>query len=110
MRSGRWRAGDERDIDGLRFRVTQGVKSPDDLRLDVKADGSWRAVHMRLGAFLADFFFENEDVLYPPPAKGGRKYLTYLRDATRYGWTKADAVLRIERRQRSLFDPEEDSE
>lgn len=104
----RWREGQEFDFDGLRFRVCRGKKAPADLRLDVMTGGTWRAVHMRLGAMLADFFYENEDVLYPPPAKGGRKYLDYCRDAAKHGWEKAEAVLRIERRQKSLFDEEDE--
>lgn len=93
----RWRDGLQVELDGLRFRVVAGRKSPDDLRLECWVDGSWRPVRMALGAFLADFFYENEEVLFPYPKKGGRKYLDYLRDAAKYGWEKADAVLRVER-------------
>jgi hypothetical protein len=95
------------EIDGVFYRVLHGRKGPGDLRLEHRVDGAWKPVRMRTGAMLADFFFENEEVLYPD-AKGGKKYLEYVRDATKYGWDKADAVLRVERAQRkvqrSLFD------
>lgn len=97
----RWEAGMKFELDGIHYRVVRGVKGPDDLRLDHLIDGTWRPIHMRQGALLADFFFENEDVLYPPPQyKGGKKYLEYVRDAARCGWEKTEAVLRLERRQK----------
>ena len=105
----RWRDGDTGTLDGVRYRVVRGAKGPDDLRLDWLIGGKWRAVHMRVAAMLADFFYENEDALYPPPRyKGGRKVLTYLRHAGLHGWEKAEAGLRVERNtthlQATLFD------
>lgn len=99
-----WEPGQTLTIDGLTFHVTQGHKHPDDLRLEVEGtDGVRRAVHMRLGAMLADFFYANETRLYPPPALGGRKYLQYVSHAARFGWDRADLGLRMERAQRRLF-------
>jgi hypothetical protein len=113
----RWQPG-EFDFDGVRFRIVRGKKvtklgeSGKDLRLDIKTPAGWRPVHMRLGAFLADFFGENEEILYPPftpegyktPWQGGRKYLNYLRAAWQYGWEKAEGELQRERSQKDLFE------
>lgn len=89
----------EFELAGQRFRVQRGVKSPDDLRLDWYTPTGWRAVPMSPGAMMADFFFENEDVLYPPDMgnQGGSKYIALLRHAARHGWQKANAGLLAER-------------
>lgn len=109
----RWYAGQSFSIDDMHFRVVAGKKGPDDLRLDQLVDGKWVAVRMAVGGMMADFFFENEEVLYPPPAKGGKKYLDYVRDAARFGWERAEAALRVERAvknmQPSLFDAMKDA-
>ena len=97
MTGRRWRDGWSRRIDGISFRIVRGRKGPNDLRLDWYVDGQWRPIHMRIAALLTDFFYENEDVLYPPPAKGGQKILDYLRWAAKNGWEKAEAGLRAER-------------
>lgn len=118
----RWAPG-EHEVNGLRFRIVRGEKLTKlgekglDLRLDVFTGQGWQPVHMYLGGFLADFFTENEDVLYPrytpeglrTPWRGGEKYLAYLRDAWKYGWHKAEAELQRERAQKSLFEKEEAS-
>lgn len=113
--SRRWFEGWSGEIGGVRFRIVQGVKSPEDLRLDWLVEGSWIAVPMKVGGFLADFFCENEDILYPPPAKGGRKYIEYLRWSARHGVDKAQAGLEAEQYLRNkdrqerppLFDPDD---
>ena len=46
---------------------------------------------------LADFFFENEDALSPPPYAGGQYYLNHCRTATQVGWERAAETLRNER-------------
>lgn len=99
----------------MQFRIVRGAKSPDDLRLDWYIDGHWIAVPMMVGGFLADFFGENEDVLYPPPAKGGAKYIEYLRWSWKHGVDRAQAGLEAERYLRDrdretrprLFDEDE---
>ena len=84
----RWRDGWQATIDGIPMRVVQGYKSPDDLRMEWHVDGRWIPVRMNVGAVLADFFYENEDHLYPSGA-GGRKYLGFLHEAARHGWRQA---------------------
>lgn len=99
----RFAAGQRYVISGLTFRVVPGAKAPNDLRLDVAyAGGIYRPVRMSLGAFLADYFYENEAELYPPPALGGDKYLAYLARAARDGWREADEVLRREQTRRRV--------
>jgi len=111
----RFHAGDAYEVDGLRFRVRPGSKqaaSGVDLVLEMQsASGSWVPVRMVLGFFLADFFYENEEVLYPQAhgKLGGKKYLNACRDAAvRRGWQRQWEFLELERRyrQRDLFDGE----
>lgn len=103
----RWTADRTVNINGLRFRAVTGYKHPKDLRLEVLQEVGWRPVPMLVGAMLADFFGENEDVLYPPPAAGGRKYMGYLWDAYQTGWQSADARLRQERAAKEARDMEQ---
>ncbi len=117
----RWSVREPFDFDGLKFRIVPGVKPTGlgergkDLRLEVYVGDAWRPVHMRLGAFLADFFYDNEEVLYPlftpddikTHWMGGKKYLVYVSSAARHGWEMAEAQLQAERAQRNLFSPEE---
>jgi len=95
----RWGAGDWLEIDGVRFRVCVGRKAPDDLRLEWLTENGWRPVSMMAGALLADFFWENEEHLYPQANGylGGNKYLKYLRHAAIHGYGRAEAGLRAER-------------
>ena len=85
---------------GILLRVVPGKKSAEDLRLEWQIPGGeWRAVTMATGAIMADFWYENEDVLYPRAAgfKGGEKYAQYLGVAMREGWGVADATLQSEK-------------
>ena len=100
----RWKPGPVR-VGAFQFQVVKGRKHPDDLRLDMWAGnlagpGVWVSVPMCLGAVLADFFYENEGIIYPPPMLGGRKYLDYVNVAATQGWQVADAGLRAERQAR----------
>lgn len=82
---------------GLPFRVVVGRKAPADLRIEWLTPSGWRAVTMGAGALLAAFFCENEDVLYPPPAAGGRYYMRFLEQAVSEGWEAATKRLAEER-------------
>ena len=87
-------------VDGIRFRIVQGKKADNDLRLEWQIPGGeWRAVSMAAGAIMADFWYENENVLYPPERGllGGEKYSQYLGTAMHDGWEVADAVLQTEK-------------
>lgn len=101
----RWTARRRFNVDGVWFRVVPGKKSPDDLKLEMlvpkrNVDGSvgtkWLAVHMSLGALLADFFYENEDILFPPEDgyKGGEYHSKHLRQAEEEGYEAATKTLR----------------
>lgn len=101
----RWHAGWQMEIDGVRFRVRRGKKTPrgpgEDLVLEWFVGGRWQPIKLRIAALITDFCFENEDVLYPPSQfKGGMDCVEYLKTAVVYGWDKADALLNVERHQK----------
>lgn len=108
MTDRRWQNGDFGELHGLRWRVRTGAKHPEDLVLEINVEGYWLAVSMTLGFLLADFFFQNEDVLYPPSQgyRGGYKYLNDCKVAALHGWDKAAAGLRAEKAMKAdrLFD------
>jgi hypothetical protein len=93
----RWQPHWRKTVAGLPLRVVPGYKAPDDLRLEWLTPDGWRPVTMAAGAILADFWYENEEVLYPPPAAGGHYYLSYVNQAAHEGWEVADARLLAER-------------
>lgn len=70
----RWKPT-EFELDGLRWRVVKGRKSPDDLRLEHMTPKGWRPTAMALLFMLTDFWYENEDLLYPKPRYQGAEYL-----------------------------------
>jgi len=99
----RFHAGQTGEVDGIPFRILRGKKKPDDLVLELYAGGQWRRIRMDLGFLLAAFFFENEEVLYPPSGRrqiGGDYYMRECWDAIYYGWESAAQKLRQERAQR----------
>lgn len=70
----------EFELDGLRWRVVKGKKTSlvpgeDDLRLEHMTPQGWRPTAMALVFMLTDFWYENEDVLYPKPRFQGADYL-----------------------------------
>jgi hypothetical protein len=65
----------EFELDGLKWRVVKGRKSPDDLRLEHMTPRGWRPTAMALLFMLTDFWYENEDLLYPKPRYQGAEYL-----------------------------------
>lgn len=92
----RWQAGDNFWCDGIRYRVVEGRKKPGDLRLERRIDGEWQPVRMESGFMLADFFFENEHVVFPRADgyRGGYEYLKELHNAARHGWEATQRKLR----------------
>jgi hypothetical protein len=96
-----WNEDWRKIIAGVPFRVRHGRKSPTDLVLEwLTPEMEWRAVPMLAGGVIADFWAENEDDLYPPPAQGGTKYMRYIRQAIEEGWVVADAQLEAEKRRK----------
>lgn len=109
IRRRRWEAGQTGMVGGIPWRVVQGYKRPDDLRLEFFFSGrGWVAVKMEVGFLLADFFFENEEVLYPrendhgyPTGRdGGLYYLRAATHAAHYGWEAARDKLGDEKRRK----------
>ena len=64
----------------------------------------WVSIQMGAGALLADFFYENEEVLYPSRLgkMGGKKYLQFLMHAVEHGYEAAYEVLELEKRTKRL--------
>ncbi len=81
--------------EALSFRVERGRKGPADLRLEVWNGREFVAVSMHTVFRLADFLFENEDVLYPPEHgyRGGAMFLQYVRMAAFNGYAVAEQRL-----------------
>ena len=86
---------------GIYWRIVEGRKKPGDLRLDMRAP-SWTAVPMALGFLEADFYFQNENHLYPPEDgfQGGERYMNFLRGSVYLGWQAAVAQLELEKELR----------
>lgn len=90
---------------GIEYRVVQGRKAPGDMRLDIRVKGSaWVPVPMNLGALLADFHFQVEDILYPRGCglQGGEKYMRFLRTAVNEGHEAASGSLYREKHRPRL--------
>lgn len=103
--SRRFMAGQRFQIGAIHLRVEPGYKKPrgpgEDLRLELLTESGWIPIRFALAALIADFAFENEDVLYPPPRYlGGDKFAAYIVRAMTDGWEVAEAVLQREKRQR----------
>lgn len=104
MSNRRWYAGLQFEHKGFEFRCVQGNKCDEDLVLQMRVDGSgWRHVPDAIAFILADFKYENEEILYPRSEgyKGGDKHLAECRRAARHGWGQAQAWL--EHEQGAIF-------
>ena len=95
----RWVMGDAGRFDcGLQWRVVRGKKRAGDLRMEWNVAGRWVPVGMDASFVLADFHYEIEDVLYPPPQHlGGEKFHRALRASIEHGWRRAASELDAER-------------
>ncbi|MCR4341993.1 MAG: hypothetical protein NUW01_19115 [Gemmatimonadaceae bacterium] len=90
-------AGQHGDIGGVEWRVVTGRKAPGDLRLDVRAV-RFIPVKMDLGFLFADFYAQNERVLYPHRGdEAGDRYVNFIRGAMYLGWQDAAEQLAFER-------------
>jgi hypothetical protein len=96
----RFQNGDTFTIGNVEYRITCGAKGPDDLRLDWRFATTWQPVVLDHVALILDCIGENEDLLYPPPAKGSAYVHEFVMRARREGWRKAVARLQIERANR----------
>jgi hypothetical protein len=100
-----FKAGVHGRIGEIEWRVVRGKKESrvpgaEDLRLDIRAL-EFFPVSMGLGFLLAEFFCENEEVLYPRAAgySGGGRYLHFVAGAVRQGWETAAEQLKLEREE-----------
>jgi hypothetical protein len=99
----RFTVGHHGEFAGIDWRVVRGRKAPDDLRLEFRAM-EFQPVSMSLGFLMADFFCENEDVLFPPEQgfEGGGRYARFCRGAVLHGWPAAVAQLEDEKKRAAL--------
>lgn len=104
MTQRRWKADVTYNVSGIDLRISQGSKGDDDLRLDARVAGRWRAVDMELVFFLIDFFTENEKAIERSYWKenGDRYFVAQCLDAWRSGWrVPADRLRRFQGRRAS---------
>lgn len=101
----KFQAGDNGSIGGVEWRITNGRKVErkgrpvtGDLRLELWVP-EWTPVKMALGFLEADFYYQNENRLYPQNLgfQGGERYLNFVRGAAYLGWEAAVAQLDDER-------------
>lgn len=109
MRERRFKAGDTFRLDEVDYRVRQGVKHQDDLRIEWCINGEWRPISLDSVFLIVDMIAENEDVLYPPRNDGrgplgGEMVIRAVKTARIRGWRKAVAELHEQRARKN--DPE----
>lgn len=97
MRQRRFVAGQQFVAGGVQFRVASGSKGSGDLRLDWCVGGDWQPVLLDAVFAVVDMVAENEDRLFPYPAKGGEETMRYLRIARIQGWQEASRLLHLAR-------------
>ena len=80
----------EWNVDGWRIRLENGQKGPNDVRIWVASPGGDYSL-MKLSSLGAviHLWYDNEDRLYPPPALGGLKVLSFLQACCELGLTRA---------------------
>lgn len=104
----RFSAGDTFRMSGMDFRVRQGRKAPDDIVIDWCTSSGWVPIGFDVLGLLHDFFYENEEVLYPSPMgyMGGAKVTDFERFAVKHGHDAAIHRLESEKRmkQSRLFE------
>lgn len=95
--------GQHGEIGGVQWRVVQGRKAPDDLRLDIRCP-RFVAVKMDVGFLFADFYAQNERTLAlagylarSVATTPGQRYINFLVGAQRMGWEVAAEQLAFER-------------
>ena len=81
----------------MQYRLVRGRKGPNDLVLQWRYLGDWRPVELDHVAVIVDAIADNENVLYPPPARGGAKVYGFVRQALKDGWRPAVHDLHLER-------------
>lgn len=97
MKPSAFTAGQYFKAGGVEFRVSGGRKGNGDLRLDWRIDGYWKPVVLDAVFAVMEFVTENEDRLYPYPARGGEEVLRYMRIARVQGWREASRLLHLAR-------------
>lgn len=96
MAERRFKVGMEGDVEGVRWRITEGRKWDGDQVLEFYAGGRWVKVKMSVGFLMADFIYENE-THRPNSPRGGQMYLDYCQTAAVEGWRTVHERLEAER-------------
>lgn len=100
----------EYERSGLKFRVRRGRKGPQDQVLEWHTPHGWQLIRLDDVAFIVEFLYRNEDRLYPRANgfQGGEKFLKYLTQAAREGYSAAAESLAEEKAvkaQRNYVEP-----
>lgn len=86
-------------IDGLRVRLLQGHKAPNDVKVQVATPGGdWVTVSYKAVCALIEILGDNEDRIYPEPLEGGDMLLRAVSAAMDYG-TDSDEFESIMRKR-----------
>jgi len=90
----RFQIGDKGDLSGVHWRIEEGRKGPEDKVLEIVVPEVCK-VPMGLGLLMAQFFFDNEEHLYPQAYgyRGGFLYLDVCAKAALQGWEAGTAEL-----------------
>lgn len=100
-------AGDSGTLDNgrIEWRVETGKKKEGDLKILLRIP-DWTVVSMNMSALLADFLYQNENVLYPPTEGylGGEKFHQFLDKAMSEGVLAASDELEQEKRRKRSLD------
>jgi hypothetical protein len=85
---------------GVNWRVIPGHKAPGDLVIQWYVNERWIPVSLDTIFVAIDLICQNEDELYPFPAKGGQMVITALQEARRLGFEHATGWLHLQRQNR----------
>jgi hypothetical protein len=93
-----FQVGDAGIAGGVNWRIVEGRKAPGDMRLEWYVNERWQPVSMDTIFVAVDVICQNEDFLYPYPARGGQLLIRAIGDARLYGYEYASGWLALQRR------------
>lgn len=94
--------GDAGIAGGVNWRVVAGTKAPGDLRLEWYVGDRWQPVALDAIFVAVDCICQNEDFLYPYPARGGQLLIRAISEARLYGYEHASGWLALQRKNHEL--------
>jgi hypothetical protein len=97
----RFSPGDTFEIPPMQYRLIRGSKGQTDLVLQWRYLGDWQPVTLDHVALIVDAIADNENRLYPYPAKGGALVHSFVRTALKHGWRQAIHDLHLDRARKA---------